>query len=245
MPTKKRCPFELRNFVIQQENVSLPVTTDACIFGSLTEFESPDTILDVGCGSGVLMFLMHQKYPNAHILGIEKHIESVACVQDNIALNHCEDYLRVQESDWWQFKPERLVNAIICNPPFFSKQLPSQELAKRNARHTEHYELWQLLEHMCQWLTPNGQITLLIPAMPPEHIERDWLTNFTNPLYQVDHRSIQSFEGSQPHVSIVQFAKTPKPFRPQKPLVIYSQKGCFTTEIKAILGPYLQDRALK
>ena len=68
MPNKKRRPFELKHFTITQEKVSLPVTTNACIFGALTQFDNPHTLLDVGCGSGLLMFMMHQKYPNAQIL---------------------------------------------------------------------------------------------------------------------------------------------------------------------------------
>jgi len=245
MATQKRRPFELRKFIVQQENVSLPVTTDACIFGSLTEFESPDTILDVGCGSGILMFLMHQKYPKAHILGIEIHAESVACVKENITLNRCNEYIEVQTADWWQFTPEKKIDAIICNPPFFSHQLPSKENVKRNARHTGSYELWQLLEHMGHWLTPQGRITMLIPATPTEHIETIWLPKINNQLHLVSHRSILSFEDSQPHVCIIQFEKKPKPFKQQKPLVIYAQKGHFTAETKSILTPYLQERALK
>ena len=243
MSNKKRRPFELKHFTITQETVSLPVTTDACIFGALTQFDNPHTLLDVGCGSGLLMFMMHQKYPNAQILGLEKHPESVQTVNENIQLNQTETHMRVQEADWWTFKPEKPVDALICNPPFFSQQLPSVETSKRNARHTENYELTDLLLHLSEWLSPEGGISMLIPCdILPQMEELDRNT----PWLYLDHsQSIQAFAHSKPHLSVVHFQKKICDYRKLEPLIVYESPNKFTSESKLLLEAFLQERALK
>jgi tRNA1Val (adenine37-N6)-methyltransferase len=243
MTEKKRRPFELKHFTITQEKVSLPVTTDACIFGALTQFNKPETLLDVGCGSGLLMFMMHQKYPKAHILGLEKHPESVQTVQENISLNNTASAMSVQEADWWDFKPKNPVDAIICNPPFFSQQLPSLETSKRNARHTQNYELTDLLLHLSAWLGPGGIISMLIPynILPQMEV----LGSNTPWLYLKQSQSIQAFTDSKPHLAVVHFQKNICDYRKSTPLTVYESPNKFTSESKLLLEPFLQERALK
>jgi tRNA1Val (adenine37-N6)-methyltransferase len=245
MSGKKRRPFELQHFTITQEKVSLPVTTDACIFGALTEFQNPKNILDVGCGSGILMFLMHQKYPNAHILGLEKHPESVQTVQENIRFNNTATAMSVQEVDWWNFNPENPVDAIICNPPFFSNHLPSQELSKRNARHTDNYELWQLLVHLSHWLTHEGMLSMLVPYETLGQLEHLNLDKTTHLLFLKQAQTIRAFQDSKPHLAVVHFQKKNCDYRIIEPLIVYDKPNQFTDESKRVLQAFLQERALK
>ena len=242
---KKRRPFELKKFMITQENVSLPVTTDACIFGALSQFHEPKNILDVGCGSGLLMFMMHQKYPMAQILGLERHPESVQTVRQNIQLNDTHNQLSVIQSDWWQFEPEQSFDAIICNPPFFSNQLPSQETVKRNARHTENYLLSELLVHLSKWLNPKGRISMLIPYEKADTIQQNWLEPSQNDLNIKKYHSIRAFKDTPPYLSVVHFEQSKNPQIEEMELIIYEKQGQFTPASKELLYPFLQDRALK
>ncbi len=243
---KKRNPFQLKNFTIHQESVSLPVTTDACIFGALTEFENPQTLIDMGCGSGLLMFLMHQKYPNAQILGIDLHAESIQTVNQNIQFNALpEGQIIAQQANWWDFRPSQPVDAIICNPPFFVNQLPSENEIKRNARHTSGYHIAELLKHLETLILETGKISLLVPHETIDCIKLNWLSAFDIPLFLCFYQAIRSQKNVAPHLCVLQFSKIELALIHEETLCVYEQPGCLSTAAKICLRPYLQDRALK
>lgn len=241
--SKHRKPFEFKKFIIHQAEVSLPVTTDACLFGALTEFNNPQRILDMGCGSGLLMFMMHQKYPNAEILGIEKHLASAKTTLKNIHLNHVSHALKVEHSDWWEYTPDIPFDAIICNPPFFENQLASEEESKRNARHTNGYSLYSLLKHAMKWLKEDGEISCLIPYMSIEKIQQKWHSDTHETLYLNTFQSIQSKPNTPPHLLCIKGTKTPKELKFMEPHCVYNSNMKYTEESKRVLQPFLQDRA--
>ncbi len=244
--TKKRNPFQLKNFTIIQESVSLPVTTDACIFGALTEFNDPHTLIDMGCGSGLLMFLMHQKYPKAKILGIDMHPESIQTVNQNILFNSLPvDRITTQQADWWDYTLNEPVDAIICNPPFFVNQLPSENDLKRSARHTTGYHIAELLNHLESLINENGQISLLVPFETLESIQINWLSAFDIPLYLTFYQAIQSQKNVPPHLCILQFSRCQRSLIKRENLYVYEQPGIMSMAAKKCLEPYLQERALK
>jgi tRNA1Val (adenine37-N6)-methyltransferase len=57
-----RKPFAMKQFSIDQSEVALPVTSDACVFGALAAFQNATHILDIGSGSGVLSLMMAQNF---------------------------------------------------------------------------------------------------------------------------------------------------------------------------------------
>jgi tRNA1Val (adenine37-N6)-methyltransferase len=164
---KPRKPFAFKQFTIHQNGAALPVTTDACLFGALAEFDQPLNILDLGTGTGLLLHMMAQKYPNASLSGIDIHHESLECAKINIQQNnliHKTNLIKGNFLDPNIIYPISRFDAIISNPPFFENQLKSSNAAKSKSRHFENGEMQQFFNQIDQLLTPNGTAYILLPA---------------------------------------------------------------------------------
>ncbi|MFT2676792.1 methyltransferase, partial [Helicobacter pylori] len=75
------------------------------------------TILDIGSGCGVLGLLCARDNPLASVHLVEKDSKMAFCSQKN-ALKFSN--AQVFESDFLDFNPPILYDAIVCNPPFYA-----------------------------------------------------------------------------------------------------------------------------
>jgi tRNA1Val (adenine37-N6)-methyltransferase len=165
-----RKPFAMKQFSVDQSEVALPVTSDACVFGALAEFQHATQILDIGSGSGVLSLMMAQKFPSAQIQGIDIHLASVEQARKNGIKSPFADRVSFSHDNILDFEPDTPINGIICNPPFFENHLPSIDETRRLARHTQTLTLATLTARCARLLQPRGELLLLLPASSQNQI---------------------------------------------------------------------------
>lgn len=169
---KIRKPFQFKQFKIEQNLVTLPVTTDACIFGSFCTFNAPKNILDIGTGTGLLALMMNQKYPSTRITAIEKHPETAKQAQINFNINHISN-IEIIEADIFNYAPKIKFDAIISNPPFFSNQLESETDLKNQARHFKENTFHDFFMCIQRLLSHEGNAWILLPFSALETISKD------------------------------------------------------------------------
>lgn len=169
---KIRKPFQFKQFKIEQNLVTLPVTTDACIFGSFCTFNAPKNILDIGTGTGLLALMMNQKYPSTRITAIEKHPETAKQAQINFNINHISN-IEILEADIFNYAPKIKFDAIISNPPFFTNQLESETDLKNQARHFSNHTFSDFFQCIENLLDKNGSAWILLPFSALETIAKD------------------------------------------------------------------------
>jgi tRNA1Val (adenine37-N6)-methyltransferase len=165
-----RKPFAMKQFSVDQSEVALPVTSDACVFGALAEFQHATQILDIGSGSGVLSLMMAQKFPSAQIQGIDIHLASVEQARKNGIKSPFADRVSFSHDNILDFEPLATIDGIICNPPFFENHLPSTDETRRLARHTQTLTLATLTARCARLLQPRGELLLLLPASSQNQI---------------------------------------------------------------------------
>jgi tRNA1Val (adenine37-N6)-methyltransferase len=161
-----RKPFAMKQFTVVQSEVALPVTSDACVFGALADFQNATQILDIGSGTGVLSLMMAQKFPSARVQGIDIHLASVEQARKNGIKSPFADRVSFSHDNILDFEPDTPINGIICNPPFFENHLPSTDETRRLARHTQTLTLATLTARCARLLQPRGELLLLLPAYP-------------------------------------------------------------------------------
>lgn len=163
--------FQFKQFRIEQEKCAMKVCTDSCLFGAWTEIEEhTSTILDIGTGTGLLSLMLAQK-SSAHIYGIE--IDENACLQTEANFNNSpwKNRLKLIMSDVLNFEPEYLFDFIICNPPFYEKEMASQTKGEQIAKHSLQLNLAALLEKIIRLLNPNGKFAILLPYYRKAELE--------------------------------------------------------------------------
>ncbi len=118
-------------------------------------------ILDIGSGCGVLGLLCARDNPLASVHLVEKDSKMAFCSQKN-ALKFPNT--QVFESDFLDFSPPILYDAIVCNPPFYALgSIKSQN--KGHARHQSELNFNSLAAKVKQCLKPKGYFIFCYEAL--------------------------------------------------------------------------------
>lgn len=168
--------FQFKQFTIQQENCAMKVTTDACLFGSLCptfdERKEVFKVLDIGTGTGLLSLMFAQKKQSAVIDAVEIDEDAFQQATENVAASPWSHRIKVIHTDAKEFDSGNQYDFIISNPPFYEKELKSDDAKKNLAHHNKGLLLPELLNAVKKNLKPGGRFSLLLPYKRNEEIKR-------------------------------------------------------------------------
>lgn len=169
--------FKLQHFSITQHDNAMKVCTDSLIFGAMMPIRNKPSVLDVGTGTAILS-LMAMQLGAQNVSAVELIQASAIEAQLNVANSTWANEITVEQADFNEYKPLKMYDLIIANPPFFEKHLKNDNLIKNTARHTDTLSYHQLITHCCELLTDDGLIYLLLPIHVIDQIEA--ITNSLN-----------------------------------------------------------------
>lgn len=181
----------------------MKVCTDACLFGAwvANKFEnelSPNSILDIGCGTGLLSLMLAQK-TNAPIEAVEIDEMAYKQAKNNVELSPWQQKITVHHTSIDNFNPTSQYDLIICNPPFYENQLKSVDDARNLAMHTTHLSLAKLALILKQQLSDIGVSALLLPFSVvknmEEHLKKEslFIIQKTDISHSPSHSFFRSF----------------------------------------------------
>lgn len=168
-----RKPFQFKQFSIRDENSALKVGTDAVLLGASINTENSKSILDIGCGSGIIALMMAQK-SNSTIDAIDIDFESVEEAKINFENSPWSDQLiakHVSLSDHVK-QSKKKYDLIVSNPPFFNNSLKSPSDRNNLSKHTSSLSHEELLSGVKNLLSADGVFAVIIPF--------DQMTSFLN-----------------------------------------------------------------
>jgi methylase of polypeptide subunit release factors len=118
-------------------------------FGSALRTICASSVLDLGCGTGILALIASQ---NAHeVVGIDIDPCAVACAQYNARLNGIKN-VEFLLGDGYGSVAQRRFDLIVSNPPFYPGQAPASMCIK-----DDKALIYSLIEGIRQHLNPHGQ----------------------------------------------------------------------------------------
>ena len=168
--------FQFKQFVIHQDHCAMKVTTDACLFGAWVadrdKIERITEVLDIGTGTGLLSLMYLQKNPLANIDAIEIDKEAYQQAKENAAASSFADRVSVMHGDIKTFPFTKKYDFIIGNPPFYEREIISDNQKKNIAQHHSGLLLDELLNILKKNLSSDGFFYLLLPFKRNEEIKK-------------------------------------------------------------------------
>jgi tRNA1Val (adenine37-N6)-methyltransferase len=144
----------------------MKIGTDAFVLGAWTSKNSSgQNILDIGAGTGILSLMMAQKSPQAFIEAIEIEENAFEQCVDNFEKSPWSVRLFCFHASLEEFteEAEDTYDLVICNPPFFSGEIPENYTPRDLARMQEALPIEQLMESVSILLSENGFFYLVLP----------------------------------------------------------------------------------
>jgi tRNA1Val (adenine37-N6)-methyltransferase len=63
--------FKFKQFDVNQSGCAMKINTDGVLLGALAEANNPQSIVDIGTGTGVIALMLAQRFAVAHIDAVE------------------------------------------------------------------------------------------------------------------------------------------------------------------------------
>ena len=156
--------FSFKQFTIHQEDCAMKVTTDACLFGAWanSKIRSADTLLDIGAGTGLLSLMLSQNR-SIKIDAIEIESSSHGQLCQNIQDSPFSSSINAIKGDVKDWETDKPYQVVISNPPFYEKQLRSDQAGVNLARHGDGLTLDALFSHAKRLMSSQGFFYVLMP----------------------------------------------------------------------------------
>ena len=127
------------------------------------------TILDIGCGSGIIPLILKFKNPDVKIFGVEIQNELAELAESNVKRNSmeqsisiiCKDIKDVTLQDF-----DEKIDIIVSNPPYKKEKSGrlNPDKQKAVARHEIKLNIQELLQCCKRLLSSNGRAYIIFPA---------------------------------------------------------------------------------
>ena len=147
----------------------MKVGTDAVLLGAwVSNFDFPETILDVGAGSGVISLMMAQRFDAMTIDAVEIDEQAHEQCVENFENSDWGDRLFCYNASFEEFaneleEEEEQYDLIISNPPFYNDTFETEDASRNKARFTSSLSFNNLISGVAKLLSEKGFFSVIIP----------------------------------------------------------------------------------
>ena len=162
-------PFQFKEFTVHQDKTAMKVGTDGVLLGAWCSLDNyPDSILDIGSGTGVISLMLAQRCDAMTIDAVEldenAYEQSVANFEDSDWGDRLYCYnASFQEFSDEIFEEEETYDLIVSNPPFYTEDFKTQDAARNKARFTSSLSFEALIRGVSKILSEDGVFSIVIP----------------------------------------------------------------------------------
>lgn len=160
--------FQFKQFSVNQDRCAMKIGTDGVLLGAWAPLEHhPDSILDIGTGTGLIALMMAQRSPAPLIDALEIDEDAFEQAVENFENSDWGDRLFCYHAAFDEFveemQDEEKYELIISNPPFYAEDYTSENKSRNTARFAQALPFLELVEGVSRLLHPKGQFNTIIP----------------------------------------------------------------------------------
>lgn len=158
--------FNFKQFHVNQERCAMKIGTDGVLLGAWTPLiNNPNTILDIGAGTGILSLMLAQRSNATQIDAIEIDEDAYEQCVENFEASPWGDQLFCFHAGLDEFvdEPEDEYDLIISNPPFYAEDFKTDDSHRDLARFQDALPFEELIEAAALLLSDNGIFSVIIP----------------------------------------------------------------------------------
>lgn len=162
--------FKFKQFVVEQDQCAMKVGTDGVLLGAWASVvENPDSILDIGAGTGLISLMLAQRSASQVIDAIEVDPSAYEQCVVNFENSSWGDRLFCYHASFDAFFEEmdEQYDLIVSNPPFFDVSISSLD-SRVVARSKVLLSFELLLLGVDQLLSKTGLFSVVIPYQDEE-----------------------------------------------------------------------------
>lgn len=236
--------FHFQKFDLEHEKSTLKIGTDAVLLAAMTQSVPANTVLDIGCGCGVIAFCIAQQLSENQILpeifGIDVDVDSIMEAQGNanrfpLLPESCFHFDRISLQEFVIQQDSLKFDLIVSNPPYFHNDLKPLYNSRLQSKHGDgQLSFQELIDGVDTLLSPQGRFALILPTK--EDIEFQNLIK--DKLFCRKAVFIRPTSEKPVFRVIREFVRTQQPVL-EEHLSIRNAELQYTSEYLGIVKPYL------
>ncbi|MFV0506629.1 MAG: tRNA1(Val) (adenine(37)-N6)-methyltransferase [Bacteroidales bacterium] len=229
--------FQFQQFRIEQSNSAMKVGVDSLALGCWTSVLQTDSILDIGCGTGLLSLIMAQRNPKARILGIDIDDGALLDANLNVNLSKWKSQIEIKHISLQALAKENSLkfNLVISNPPYFNSAHACSDSRRTLARHDKKLNMHELINDSLKLLKVNGKMSIIYPS---DRVDR--LISYGEGLGLSVSRicKLIPIEGKSSHRTMVELTKYTTATLKAESLTIRNRTGEYTSSYKELTSDF-------
>lgn len=169
-------PFRFKEFTIHQDQTAMKVGTDGVLLGAWCGVDHfPDSILDIGSGTGLIALMLAQRTDAMTIDAVELDEQAYEQTVGNFERSDWGDRLFCYHSSFQDFADEMSAEGeeydlIVSNPPFYTDAFETQDNARNKARFTSSLSFLELIKGAAKVLSSAGRFAIIVPYKEEEKV---------------------------------------------------------------------------
>ena len=213
----------------------MKVGTDGVLLGAWVDPKKSNTILDIGCGTGVISLMLAQK-SNAKITALEIEENAAQEAKENIQQSPWPTQIMIEHQsfqDYLKNPTQKHFDLIVSNPPFFDA---NQNKGKRSlAREKANLPYSTLLHGCSRLLTEEGRLCVIVPS----HQKNDFIQlSEENGLFTNEITYVQGHSNAAVKRLLIQLGKKSTLLKENR-LIIEEERNEYTEDYRNLLKDYL------